>query len=72
MSAQLNNSDTHEPTDFVAQAQQGSTGILYEFWEFLRYNKKWWLTPIVIVLLLVGALVMLAGTAVGPLLYPLF
>ena len=47
--------------------------VLTEFWEFLRYNKKYWLAPILIVLLLVGFLLVLAkGSAVAPFIYTLF
>ena len=46
--------------------------ILKEFWSFLRIRKKWWLTPIVIVMLLFGLLVFLSGTAAAPFIYTLF
>ena len=47
--------------------------VLSEFWEFLRYNKKYWLLPIVVVLVLAGALLVLAqGSAVAPFIYTLF
>ena len=48
--------------------------VLSEFWEFLRYNKKYWLLPIVVVLVLVGAgsLVLAQGSAVAPFIYTLF
>jgi hypothetical protein len=46
--------------------------VLAEFWAFLRHNKKWWLAPILVVLLAVGLLVILSGSALAPLLYPLF
>lgn len=62
-----------KPTDdFAKQAQEQDPGLLWEFWDFLRYNKKWWLTPIVLVLLLLGALVILSGTAVAPFIYTIF
>ena len=57
---------------FAGQAEQARPGLLVELWEFLRHNKKWWLTPIILVLLLVGALILLAGTAAAPFIYPLF
>jgi hypothetical protein len=44
---------------------------LGELVDFLRHNKKWWLAPIVIMLLLVGVLVVLGGTVLAPLIYPL-
>jgi hypothetical protein len=47
--------------------------ILSEFWQFLRIRKKWWLTPIVLFLLLLGALVFFTqGSAVAPFIYTLF
>lgn len=47
--------------------------VLAEFWEFLRYNKKYWLLPIVVVLVLAGLLIVLAqGSAVAPFIYTLF
>ena len=48
------------------------TGMAGEFWYFLRHSKKWWLTPIVIVMLLFGLLVFLSGTAAAPFIYTLF
>ena len=51
----------------------GKLGILKEFWDFMKVRKKWWLTPIVIVLLLLGTLIVLTqGTAVAPFIYTLF
>ncbi len=47
--------------------------VLVEFWEFLRFNKKYWLLPIVMMLVLVGLLLVLAqGSAVAPFIYTLF
>ncbi len=47
--------------------------ILKEFWEFLRVRKKWWLTPIVIFLVLLGALIVFTqNSAVAPFIYTLF
>jgi hypothetical protein len=47
-------------------------GVLGELWLFLRDNKKWWLLPILAVLLLFGLLVLLAGTGAAPFIYTLF
>ncbi len=48
-------------------------GFLREFWAFLRVRKKFWLLPIIIVMLVVGGLLVLAqGTAVAPFIYSLF
>lgn len=47
--------------------------IMAEFWEFLKVRKKFWLTPIVVMLLLLGALIVLTqGSAVAPFIYALF
>ncbi|HTS47654.1 MAG TPA: DUF5989 family protein [Bryobacteraceae bacterium] len=47
--------------------------FLKEFWAFLRTRKKYWLLPILLVMLLVGALLVLAqGSAVAPFIYTLF
>jgi drug/metabolite transporter superfamily protein YnfA len=47
--------------------------ILIEFWQFLKERKKWWLLPMIVVLLLVGLLITLtSGTAVAPFIYTLF
>jgi len=46
--------------------------LVAEFWDFLKHNKKWWLLPILLVLLGLGVLITLSGTAVAPFIYTLF
>ena len=47
--------------------------IVKEFWAFLRVRKKWWLAPIVVFLVLLGALLVFAkGSALAPFIYSLF
>ena len=47
--------------------------IIKEFWSFLRVRKRWWLAPIVIVMLLLGVLLVFAnGSALAPFIYSLF
>ncbi len=47
--------------------------ILAELWDFLKTRKKFWLLPIVLMMLLLGALLIFAqGSAVAPFLYTLF
>ncbi len=58
--------------DFMRAAEQSQPGVLRESWQWLRHNKKWWLAPILLGLLLVGVLVVLSGTAVAPFIYTLF
>ena len=51
----------------------GKLSIVKEFFEFLKFRKKWWLTPIVIVLILLGALIVFTeGSALAPFIYALF
>jgi hypothetical protein len=57
---------------FSREAEAGQTGLLREFWGFLRDNKKWWLAPIIVILLLFGLLIVLAGTGAAPFIYTLF
>ncbi|MCU0238842.1 MAG: DUF5989 family protein [Pyrinomonadaceae bacterium] len=47
--------------------------VFNELWEFMRDNKKFWLAPIIIILVAVGALLILAkGSALAPFIYTLF
>ena len=48
------------------------TGMASEFMYFLKHSKKWWLLPIVVVLVVFGVLVFLSGTAAAPFIYTLF
>ena len=49
------------------------TGFLGELWDFMRERKKFWLAPIIIMLMLLGALIILSeGSAVAPFIYTLF
>jgi hypothetical protein len=51
----------------------GKLSILREFWSFLRVRKKWWLAPIVILLLSIGLiLVVTEGSALAAFIYSLF
>jgi len=44
-----------------------------DFWGFLKERKKWWLLPMILVLLLFGALIVLtSGSAIAPFVYTLF
>lgn len=47
--------------------------ILSELWEFLKVRKKWWLLPIIIFLVLLGALIVITqGSALAPFIYAIF
>ncbi len=57
---------------FESASREKSPGIVREFVDFLRHNKKWWIAPIVAMLLLIGLFVVLSGTAAAPFIYTLF
>jgi len=67
--ADKNRSDS---TDFVAASQKSRPNILSDFISFLAHNKKWWMIPILIFLLLFGLLLVLGGSPLAPFIYPLF
>ena len=47
--------------------------LLKEFWLFLKVRKKWWLLPIIVVMLLLGTLLVFAqGSALAPFIYTIF
>jgi hypothetical protein len=47
--------------------------FVQDLWSFMRVRKKFWLAPIIVVLVLLGALVVLGqGSAVAPFIYTLF
>ncbi len=48
-------------------------GLLREFWGFMKVRKKFWLLPIIIILVLLGALIVFTeSSAVAPFIYALF
>ncbi len=63
--------DAVAPETFAAQAESEAPGLLREFWDFLKHNKKWWLGPIVVTLLVVSFFLIIGGSA-APFIYALF
>jgi hypothetical protein len=61
-----------EENEFARQAIGKSSGFFAEFGYFLRHNKRWWLTPVFVILLMFGVLVVLGGSGVAPFIYTLF
>ena len=59
-------------SEFEKAGPRKEASFLREFWDFLRVNRKWWLLPLVLVLLLAGLLFLAAGTGAAPFLYTLF
>jgi hypothetical protein len=63
-------SDRHD--SFSKTATEARPSIVTELWLFVRHNKKWWLGPIIVVLLAFGLLILLGSTAAAPFIYTLF
>ena len=50
-----------------------SGGIAGELWAYMRERKKWWLAPVLLIMLLTGALLVFAqGSALAPFIYTIF
>ncbi|HEX9729021.1 MAG TPA: DUF5989 family protein [Gemmatimonadales bacterium] len=50
-----------------------TSGLVREFWSFMKVRKKWWLLPIIVVMVLVGSLLVFAqGSALAPFIYTIF
>ena len=64
--------EAERTTEFEELASRGQGGQIAQLVDYLLHNKKWWLTPIIVVLLLVGVLVILGGTGAAPFIYTLF
>ncbi len=57
---------------FDSMADGSDPGIFQEFIWFVKYNKKWWLTPILVVFLLLVVLAFLTNSPAAPFIYTLF
>lgn len=61
------------PSDFERLAAHGgSANVFQEMWEFLRFNKKYWLLPILLFLLLLAGFIVLSSSAAAPFIYAIF
>lgn len=65
--------DTTDAKDPSAEPGGGkSPSLMRELWDFVCHNKKWWLIPIIVALLLVGILILLtANKSIAPFIYTL-
>lgn len=68
--SELKSSDS--PSEFEQAGEERPMSLMEEFWLFIREEKKWWLTPIVLVLLLAGVAIFLTSTGAAPFIYTLF
>ena len=67
---QLNDPETDET--FRSHAQSAQPGLLSELAEFMIHNKRWWLVPMMAVLLVLGLMIVVTNTAIVPGIYMLF
>lgn len=66
-------SEENQQRDAFLEAGKETDGnLISELIGFMSENKKWWLSPIIIVLLLLGVLIVLGGTGLAPFIYTLF
>jgi len=66
---------TERPTTRAADPapdDDRNVGLARELVELIMHNKKWWLAPIILALLVIGALAVLGSSALAPFIYPLF
>jgi hypothetical protein len=63
---------TDDGDSFLADAHKRRPSLVREFWQLLRDHRKWWLTPIVIALLVLSLFAMLSTSAAAPFIYTLF
>ena len=68
----MSSKDPSEPNRFENLADERQLSLAQEFFLFLRDNKKWWLTPILLVLLGATLLVALTASGVAPWIYSVF
>jgi hypothetical protein len=65
--------DDPTPSRFEQHArEQRASGLISETGRFLWQTKKWWMVPIIIVMVLLSVLIYLAGSAAAPFIYTLF
>mgnify|MGYP006113832903 CR=1 FL=1 len=65
-------SENPERQSFEEASQSSGGGLFADLIGFMSENKKWWLTPIILVLGLLGALLVLGATGAAPFIYTLF
>ena len=62
----------HRKKESIDDINEEELGIVKELFLFLRENKKYWLAPIIIVLLLLGVLIAMNSSSAAPFIYTLF
>lgn len=63
---------SNESQHFAELARAPRRSVWLDVWQLLREHKKWWLTPIFLMMLLLGYLALFAGGSAAPFIYTLF
>jgi len=58
--------------EFLEEAARQRSSFLSDYLYLLRTNRKWWMLPLIALLLVLGGLVLFSSTGVAPLIYTLF
>ena len=64
--------DNSQKDEFLEASKEKEGNLVSELIGFMSENKKWWLSPIIAILLLLGALIFLGGSGIAPFIYTLF
>jgi hypothetical protein len=68
----MKNQDSSERSEFEKAGSETKASLVGDLLAFVGQNKKWWLLPIVTVMLTLAALAIFAGSAAAPFIYTLF
>ncbi|HVU36011.1 MAG TPA: DUF5989 family protein [Opitutaceae bacterium] len=63
---------TNPDESFSAQSREKQPSLIAEVVHLLLHTKKWWLAPLIVVLLIMSVLIVLGSTSAGPFIYSLF
>jgi hypothetical protein len=62
----------HQKNRFESASQEKESSLAGEFMLMLKQNKKYWMIPLLLILLAFGLLLLLGGTSIAPFIYTLF
>jgi len=63
---------TDSGNQFAQQGQEQRTGLLADFIYLLKNNRKWWMLPLILVLIVFGIFMVLSSSGVAPFIYTVF
>ena len=65
-------SNDGQQNDQPRESDEQNVGLLRELVELILHNKKWWLAPIILALLVIAVFAVLGSSALAPFIYPMF